>query len=266
MDISNVIEAVSIKTVSETDRLGVFEIEGLYRGYGLTLGAAIRRVLLSSLPGAAITQVKIKGVGHEFTTIPGVLEDVVEISLNLKKIRFRMHTSEPQVLTLKVKKEGLVTAASIKGNSDVMVVSPELPIATITDKSTELDIELTVEKGLGYLPVESQKREKLPIGVIELDAIFSPIVKVNFSTEAMRVGDRTDYNRSRLTIETDGTLTPSHALHEASKLLQSLFGKVSEVKVEATTMKAVEAEAETDENPEEKKAAKAKKASKKKAA
>ncbi len=248
-------ETVGIKKVNETDKEGVFEIEGLYAGYGLTLGNALRRVLLSSLPGAAITQVKIKGVSHEFTTLEGVKEDMVEVALNLKKVRFRIHTDEPQVLTLRVKGEKEVTAADIKTNAQVDLITPDAKIATLTSKNAELDVEITVEKGLGYVPVESRRSEKLPIGVIALDALFSPVSKVNFVVENMRVGERADYNRLRLVIETDGSLTPSSALRKASNILQDHFVKISGVEV-----KEVEAAPAAEEEGEKK----AKKAAKKK--
>lgn len=231
MEYAHLSETVKIKRISETDREGVFEIEGLYTGYGLTLGNALRRALLSSLPGAAITQVKIKGVEHEFSTLPGVTEDLVQVSLNLKQIRFRFYASEPQVLTLKVKGEKKVTAESIETNAQVQVVNPDSPIATLTSKNAELDMELTVEKGLGYVPVEARKIEKLPIKTIALDAIFTPIVKVNFIVENMRVGDRTDYNRLKISLETDGTITPSSALRKASNILRDHFDKVSAIEV-----------------------------------
>jgi len=237
MEYSLLSEAVKIKKVSETDKEGVFEIEGLYTGYGLTLGNALRRVLLSSLPGAAITQIKIKGVEHEFSTIPGVLEDVVEIMLNLKKIRFRFYATEPQVLTLKAKGEKEVTARDIKTNAQVEVVNPDAHIATLTDKNAELDMELTVEKGLGYVPVEARKTEKLPIKTIALDAIFTPIVKVNFNIENMRVGERTDYNRLRLIIETDGSTSPSSALHKACNILKDHLEKISAIEVKSIAEK-----------------------------
>ena len=224
-------EAVAIKRISENGREGVFEVEGLYRGYGLTLGTALRRVLLSSLPGAAITQIKIRGVNHEFSTIPGVLEDVVSIMLNLKQIRFRIYTTEPQVLHLKKKGEGEVTALDIETNAQVELITPDAHIATLTEKATELDMEITVEKGLGYVPVEARKTEKLAIGVIALDAIFTPVTKVFYTIENMRVGDRTDYNRLRLHVETDGTITPSQAIRKASKILQDHFEKVALIEV-----------------------------------
>lgn len=226
MQLSNLGESVQIKRISEDAKEGVFEIEGLYTGYGITVGNALRRVLLSSLPGAAITQVKIKGVGHEFTTIPHVMEDVVELALNLKRVRFRLHTDEPQVLTLKVKGEKTVTAADIETNQNVEVITPNEHIATLSAKSAELDMELTVERGLGYVPVEARKLEKLAIGVVALDAIFTPVTRVSYSVENMRVADRTDYNRLRLAIETDGSIAPSSALVAAAGILQEHFVKI----------------------------------------
>jgi len=231
MEFQRLSEAVTIKKVSETATEGVFEIEGLFTGYGLTIGNALRRSLLSSLTGAAVTQFKIKGSLHQFSTIPNVIEDVVEIGLNLKKVRFRIHTEETQNLILKIKGEKAVKAGDIETNAQIEVINPDLHIATLTDKAAELDIELTVEKGLGYSPVESRKGEKLPIGVVALDALFSPVVKANFTIENMRVGDRTDFNRVRLVIETDGSITPSAALRKCSNILQDHFIKISQVEV-----------------------------------
>lgn len=231
MEFAYLSDSVSIKKVSETNTEGVFEIEGLYSGYGLTVGNALRRVLLSSLPGAAITQYKIKGVNHEFSTLPNVLEDAVEIGLNLKKIRFRVHTDEPQLLTIKAKGEKQLTAADIETNSEVEVVTPDLVIATLTGKSTDFEMEIKVERGLGYVPVESRKFEKLPIGTLALDAFFSPVVKVNFTVENMRVGDRTDYNRLSLLVQTDGSIAPSAALRKSSNILKDHFEKVSAIEV-----------------------------------
>ena len=247
MEYTRLSETVKIKKISETDKEGVFEIEGLYTGYGLTLGNALRRTLLSSLAGAAITQIKIKGVEHEFSTIPGVLEDVVEITLNLKKVRFRFYATEPQILTLKVKGEKKVTANDIKTNAQVEVVNSDSHIATLTNKNAELDMELTVEKGLGYVPVEARKIEKLPIKTICLDAIFTPIVKINFNIENMRVGERTDYNRLRIIIETDGSISPSNALHKACNVLKDHLEKISAVEV-----KEIEKKAEVSETKEKK--------------
>jgi DNA-directed RNA polymerase subunit alpha len=231
MEYTYLSDTVKVKKVSEDDLRGSFEIEGLFRGYGITIGNALRRALLSSLPGAAITKFSFRGVGHEFTTVPGMVENVVELGLNLKKVRFYFHADEPQELVLKFKGEGEVRAKDIKGNTQVEVQNPELHIATLTAKGAEVDMILTVEKGLGYVPVEAQKIGRLPIGTIALDAVFSPVVNVNFSVENMRVGDRTDYNRLKLEIETDGTISPSRALHKAANVLGDHLKKVSEVEI-----------------------------------
>ena len=224
-------ETVTVKKVSEDGKQGVFEIEGLYTGYGLTLGNSLRRVLLSSLPGTAITQIKIKNVNHEFSTLPGVVEDMLDITLNLKKIRFHSYTEEPQVLLLKVKGERIITAADIKLNSEIVIINPEAHIATLSEKNAELDMELTVEKGLGYSPVEVRKMEKLGVGVIAIDTLFSPVQRVNYVVENMRVGERTDYNKVRLEIETDGTISPSAALHKATNILKDHYEKLSAVEI-----------------------------------
>jgi DNA-directed RNA polymerase subunit alpha len=232
MEFAYVSSSVTIKTVSEDAKNGVFEIEGLYAGYGLTVGNALRRALLSSLPGAAVTEIKIKNVPHEFSTLPGLKEDIVELALNFKKLRFRMHVDEPQVLALKVKGEATVTAGDIEVNSNVEIVNPEEVLGTLTAKDAELDIEVKVERGLGYVPVEARKTEgRLPIGTIAVDAIFTPVEKVNYTIDDMRVGDRTDYNRLHLEITTDGTVSPSSALHKASNILKDHFEKVSAVEV-----------------------------------
>lgn len=236
MKYTHVSEAVTIRKVSEEGTIGVFHVEGLYTGYGATLGNALRRALLSSLPGAAITQIKVKGVDHEFSTLPGMVEDMVEFILNLKQVRFHFFANEPQVLALRVKGETSVTAGNIESTTLVKVINKDLPLATLTKKSAELDMELTVEKGLGYIPAESRKLERLPVGTIVLDAVFSPIVRVAFSVENMRVGDRTDYNRLTLEVETDGSISPSEALHKAGNILKDHFEKVSAIEVMPTVV------------------------------
>jgi len=210
-----------------------FEIEGLYPGYGVTLGNALRRVLLSSLPGAAISSVKLKGVQHEFSTISGVMEDVIEIILNLRQIRFKVHSQEPIRLILTAKGEKQVKAGDIKTTADVEVMNPEQLIVTLTDKKTEFEMEIEVMQGLGFVPVEARKKEKLEIGMIAIDSFFSPTRKVNFDVENMRVGDRTDYNRLRLDIETDGTITSEEALKKASEILVAQFQSLISVEEEA---------------------------------
>ncbi len=232
MEFAHVSSSVSIKTISEDAKDGVFEIEGLYAGYGLTIGTALRRALLSSLPGAAVTEIKIKNVPHEFSTLPGLKEDIVEFALNFKKVYFRSHTDEPQVLMLKLKGEQEITADDIELNSDIEIINPEVVLGHLTAKDAEIDIEVKIERGLGYVPVDARKSEgRLPIGTIAIDSIFTPVIKVNYTIEDMRVGDRTDYNRLHLEITTNGTISPSSALHKASKILQDHFEKVGVVEV-----------------------------------
>jgi len=175
-------------------------------------------VLLSSLPGAAATAVKIEGINHEFSTIPGVKEDVILILLNLKQIRFKLFSDEPQKISLSAKGPKKVTAKDFSGSSQVEILNKELPIATITTKDAKLKLELTVEKGLGYVPREVLQKEKIDIGTLILDAIFTPIRRVNYEVENMRVGERTDYNRLRFVIETDGSISPAEALDQTIKI------------------------------------------------
>lgn len=219
------------KVVSTQDgpEKGTITIEGCYPGYGSTLGNSIRRVLLSSLPGSAVTAVKIKNVKHEFSTLPGVLEDVVQIILNLKKIRFEAHIEEPVRVTLKAKGEKVVTAGEIKTPSDVRVVSTDLVIATLTDKKADLEMELTIESGIGYVPIEQQIREEKEVGVIAVDAIYTPVRRVNFSVQNMRVGKRTDYERVVLDIETDGSISPREAFDYAVGILVDQFGSLRQL-------------------------------------
>jgi len=207
------------KVVSEDGFKGVYEIDSLYAGYGHTLGNSLRRIILSSLPGFSITSVKIAGVSHEFSTLEGVKEDVINILLNLKKVRFRMTTDEPQTVNLSIKGPKAVTAADIKTPGQVEVLNGDQHIAEITDKGTTLDIEMVVEKGLGYVPKESLQKGKVDIGTIALDAIFSPIRRVNYEVENMRVGEHTDYNRLRVVIETDGTILPREALETSIDIM-----------------------------------------------
>ena len=211
------------KVTKKENNQAVFEVEACYPGYGTTLGNVLRRVLLSSLPGAAITSVKIKGVQHEFSAIPHVIEDAVQIILNLKQIRFKLHTDQPVKAWLKAKGEKEVKAADIKTSSELEVVNPKAHIATLTNKKADLEIEMEIESGLGYSPVELRKKGKIEIGKIAVDAIFSPVRKVNYSTEHMRVGERTDYGRLKINIETDGTITPEEAFRQAAQILVDHF-------------------------------------------
>ena len=216
------------KIINQEKNKAVFEIEALYPGYGATLGNSLRRVLLSSLEGAAITQVKIKGVQHEFSTIPGVLEDALTIMLNLKQLRFKLFAAEPQKATLKTKGEKEVKGSDFILPPQAELINKTAHIATLTSKSSELSMEVTIEKGLGYQPRESRKKEKLEIGVIPLDAVFTPVKRVGFRVESMRVGERTDYDRLFLEIETDGTMGPEPALSRAADILLSHFALFAE--------------------------------------
>ncbi len=206
----------------------VIEIEGLYPGYGHTIGNSMRRILLSSLKGSVITLVKIDGIGHEFSTIEGVMEDVTDITLNLKQMRFRLHEDGPFTITLSATGEQEVMGKNFKMPSQVELVSPNLPIATLTAKKAKLSIEATVESGLGYVPVEARSKEKVDVGSIALDAAFSPVRHVHYEVENMRVGDRTDYHRLLLTIETDGSLDPKEAFMSAAGILTEQFSAIYE--------------------------------------
>ncbi|TSA46225.1 DNA-directed RNA polymerase subunit alpha [bacterium] len=198
-------------------------IEPLYPGYGVTIGNALRRVLLSSLPGAAVTAVKIKGVDHEFSTIPNVREDVVDIILNLKQLRLKVHSEEPVKLELKSKGQKNVTAADIRADANVEIVNPDLLIATLDNKNAELSMELIVEQGRGYVPVEMRESEKMEIGMIAVDAIYTPVRNVNFEVENVRVGRITNYDKLTLTMETDGTISGQEALDMVSQILVDHF-------------------------------------------
>lgn len=211
------------KIVKREANNALFEIEALYPGYGVTMGNALRRVLLSSLQGAAVTQTKIKGVSHEFSTISGVLEDTITIMLNLKSLRFRVFSDEPQSGKLHIKGEKEAKGSDFELPSQVELVNKNCHIATLTSKSSDLEIEITIEKGIGYSSKESRKKEKLEIGMIPLDAIFTPVTKVSFKVENMRVGEWTDYDRLSLEIETDGTVLPETAFARASKILVQHF-------------------------------------------
>lgn len=207
------------RIVKEEEHQGIFEIDGLYPGYGHTLGNSLRRVILSSLPGAAVTHVKIDGVKHEFEAIDGVKEDVITLLLNIKRVRLALHGEGPINIRLKANKTGVVTAADIEAPSQVEILNPDQKIAELTGKGITLDIEMTVQKGLGYVAREAHQKEKVDIGSIALDAVFTPIRRANYEVENMRVGDRTDYNRLRVFIETDGTLTPKEALEQSIEIM-----------------------------------------------
>ncbi|MBI4120663.1 MAG: DNA-directed RNA polymerase subunit alpha [Parcubacteria group bacterium] len=207
------------KVVKEEGAHGVYEIEGLYPGYGHTLGNSLRRIILSSLVGTAITSLKIEGVAHEFSTISGVKEDAIALLLNLRKVNFKIATDEPQEVRIKVKGPKVITAAQIEAPGQVEILNPEAYIAEITNKGTVLEITVRLEKGLGYVPKEVHQKEKVERGTIALDAVFSPIRRVNYEVENMRVGERTDYNRLRISIETDGSISPREALEESISIM-----------------------------------------------
>lgn len=242
------------KVIHEEGFSGIYEIDGLYPGYGHTLGNSLRRIILSSIPGSAVTRVKIKGVEHEFSSIEGVKEDVIAILLNLKKLRINLITDETQVLTLKAKGIKTVTAKDIEIPGQVEILNPELIIANLTDKSSDLEIDITVEKGLGYVSKEILTKDRVDIGTISLDATFTPIKKANYEVENMRVGDRTDFNRLRISIETDGTLTPKQALENSISLMITQLKAVvgfKEDEVIEETKKSEEAESiDSESKPE----------------
>jgi len=213
------------KVIKKGDNHAIFEIDNCYPGYGITIGNAFRRVLLSSLPGAAIVAVKIKGISHEFSTIPHVLEDVIQIILNLKQVRIKVHTNlDSYRAELKVSGEKEVKAKDIKIPSDIEIINKDLHIATLTNPKAKLEIEIEIGTGLGYVPVEQRKKEKLEIGTITLDAIYTPIKRVNYEVENMRVGDKTDFNRVRIDIETDGSVDPEQVFNRAAEILLEQFG------------------------------------------
>ncbi len=208
------------KLILSEENKAVFEIAPLYPGYGITIGNALRRILLSSLVGAAITSVKIENVLHEFSTIPGVLEDVLDIILNLKKVRIKMDIDGPVELKIEAKGKKEVKAGDIQTISGVKIANPDLLIATLTSQNSKLNMILTVEKGRGYSPAEERMKTKNVVGEIIIDAIFSPVINAVYEVENIRYETKNDYNLLRLTIETDGTKTPQEALEEAIKILQ----------------------------------------------
>jgi DNA-directed RNA polymerase subunit alpha len=206
------------RVVSEEGMLGIYEIDSLYPGYGQTLGNSLRRIIFSSLPGATITSVKIEDVSHEFATIEGIRESVMEILLNLKRVHFTLHGDEAQTIRLSIKGPKQVTAADFQMPSQVTIANPDQHIADIAGK-VGLELEATIERGLGYVPREVLTKEKVDIGVIALDAAFTPIRRANYEVEDMRVGDRTDFNRLRVLIETNGTITPREALERSIEIM-----------------------------------------------
>jgi DNA-directed RNA polymerase subunit alpha len=218
----------SFKVKKIKENCASFEMEGMWPGYGTTLGNALRRVLLSSLEGAAVTEVRIAGVSHEFSVIPGVSEDALQILMNLKRLRFKSFSDEPQKVTLSVQGEKEVRGSDIVLNPQVELANPDLVIATINDKKVSLDMELQIEKGVGYVSQELIKNKKPEIGVIALDAIFTPIKSVNYKVENVRVGGRTDFDKLEVEVETDGTVDPESAFLQALDILLAHFQFVKE--------------------------------------
>ena len=233
---------IEIAEISEDKRYGKFVVEPLERGYGTTLGNSLRRIMLSSLPGAAVSQVKIDGVLHEFTSIPGVKEDVTEIIMNIKSLAIKNNsdTNEPKVAYIEYSGEGVVTAADIHADADIEILNPDLVIATLNGGAdSKLYMELTITKGRGYVSADKNKNDELPIGVISVDSIYTPVERVNLSIQNTRVGQITDYDKLTLDVYTNGTLAPDEAVSLAAKVLSehlSLFIDLSEIANKADIM------------------------------
>lgn len=219
-----------LKVIKEEGNYGIYEIEGLYPGYGHTLGNSLRRIILSSLPGVAITSVKIVGIGHEFATMSGMKEDVIGVLLNLKKIRFKLSAEGTYKVTINSKGPKKITAADIETGGEVEVLNPEEYICEITEKGKDFNADLYVSNGIGYVPRESLLEENSEAGRIALDAVFTPIRRVNYEVKNMRVGERTDYNLLQIKIETDGTLTAKEALEESLKIMIDQMGAILSLK------------------------------------
>lgn len=225
---------IEVAEISEDKKYGRFVVEPLERGYGTTLGNSLRRIMLSSLPGAAVSQVKIEGVLHEFSSIPGVKEDVTEIIMNIKSLAIKnsSSTNEPKTAYIEFEGEGVVRASDIQADSDIEIMNPDLVIATLSGgKDCKLYMELTITKGRGYVSADKNKNEDLPIGVIAVDSIYTPVERVNLTVENTRVGQITDYDKLTLDVHTNGTLAPDEAVSLAAKVLSehlSLFIDLSE--------------------------------------
>ncbi|NUM25347.1 MAG: DNA-directed RNA polymerase subunit alpha [Candidatus Buchananbacteria bacterium] len=254
-------------TPGDEKNTATVSIQPCHPGFGTTIGNALRRVLLSSLPGGAVTAFKIKGVSHEFSAIDNVLEDVVEISLNLKQLRLRVNSTEPVRLHLHAKGEKKVTAKDIEPNADVDVINTDLLIATLTSKTAEIDMEIVVSQGRGYVPSETREKENTETDMIVIDSIFTPIRNVGIRVENIRVGQMTNYENLILEIETDGSISPEEAVAQSTQVLLSHFNFIADnTKLGEVKVKKVKAEKSEDDEAEveEKKEKKAKKESKKK--
>jgi DNA-directed RNA polymerase subunit alpha len=234
-----------IKAEVEQQGFGKFMLEPLEQGYGQTLGNSLRRVLLTSLPGAAITSVKVEGVRHQYSTLPGMKEDVVEFLLNLKKVRLTLEGAETATMTLKKSGPGVVTAADIDVSAGVTIVNPDLVLANLADKKVTLDAQMTVTKGFGYVPVEERQNEE--VGMLLIDALYTPIVRVNYRVEATRVGRMTNLDRLVMEIWTDGTISPRAALTQSAKQLVSYFSQVYDPQVAGAVEAPVATQTVSDE-------------------
>jgi len=248
----NILLPSKLSIVSETDNKGVYEIDGLCPGYGHTLGNSLRRIILSSLTGSAITSIKIEGAEHEFSVLDGVKEDIITIMLNLKQIRFRLLTDEPQVVNLSVKGPKIVTAGDIDVTGQVEVLNKDQYIAELTSKNS-LNIEIRIEKGLGFVPKEIHQKEKNEVGTISLDAIFTPIRRASYDVEDMRVGDKTNFNRLRMTIETDGTLSPREAFEKSIVIMVEQLQAIIGFTIKPKVIEEVKEEYTEDDKNESKK-------------
>lgn len=233
-------------TDGEQPNIGKVVITPCQKGYGTTLGNALRRVLLSSLPGAAIESVKIDGVQHEFSAIDGVQEDVVEIILNLKQVAVRCFPDEPVVLSLTKKGKGDITAADFEKNSDIEIVNPDLKIMTVTDAKKEINMEVVIGKGRGYVPVEEKDSKNMDLGTIVIDSLYTPIRDIGYNVESTRVGDVVDYEKLVLNIETNGTITPKKAIEQSTKILMDHFSLILDM---ASDMSHTETEEVIEEKP-----------------
>lgn len=236
-----------IERVAEARAYGKYEISPLERGFGITLGNALRRVMLSSMVGAAVTSVRITEIDHEFDTIPGVQEDVLRLMLNIKKLNLILHEGDISTMQLEVKGEGVVTAADIIAPAEVEIVNPDLYLMTVDGRSKPLTIEMTVGKGRGYLPTEDRK-DRLPIGELPIDAIYNPVRRVNFEVGSARVGQSTNYDSLAIEVWTDGTLEPEQALSNSAKILMGHLQHLAGVTAESL---AAMVEEETPVEPED---------------
>ena len=230
---------IEIEEISEDGRYGKFICEPLERGYGITLGNSLRRILLSSLQGAAITSIRIDGVLHEFSTVPGVRDDVSNIILHLKELCLKMHSDEPKTIRIEVQGEKEVTAADIIHDADIEILNPDLHIATVNSTGS-LNIEMTVEHGLGYVPGDKNKKPDQVIGEIPIDSIFSPVRRVNYRVEDTRVGDEVDYDKLTLEVWTDGSITPEEAVSKASGILIARLKLFSNLVIDTKPVAVVE--------------------------